>query len=164
MKVPGNQTPTDPQPTVFLKDSFIHSTNIYWGSTTYQALFEQSGWNIKQKREKSPSSWKLHSIFWKLIPGSGRSPGEGVDYPLQYSCLENSTGRGAWQARVHAVANSKSDMTERLTLSLSLLLPKGIHSRLGRIQRCWGGGGAGRAVVTPFTIDRPRRENWSFLL
>ena len=35
------------------------------------------------------------------IPGSGRSPGEGNDYPLQYSCLENSTDRGAWQATVH---------------------------------------------------------------
>ena len=29
-----------------------------------------------------------------LIPGSGRSPGEGKGYPLQYSCLENSTDRG----------------------------------------------------------------------
>ena len=31
-----------------------------------------------------------------LIPESGRSPGEGNGYPLQYSCLENSMGRGAW--------------------------------------------------------------------
>ena len=30
------------------------------------------------------------------IPGSGRSPGEGNDYPLQYSCLENPRDRGAW--------------------------------------------------------------------
>ena len=29
------------------------------------------------------------------IPGSGRSPGEGNGYPLQYSCLENPTDRGA---------------------------------------------------------------------
>ena len=29
------------------------------------------------------------------IPGSGRSPGEGKDYPLQYSCLENPMDRGA---------------------------------------------------------------------
>ena len=33
-----------------------------------------------------------------LIPESGRSPGEGNGYPLQYSCLENSMDRGAWQA------------------------------------------------------------------
>ena len=30
------------------------------------------------------------------IPGSGRSSGEGNGYPLQYSCWENSTDRGAW--------------------------------------------------------------------
>jgi len=36
-----------------------------------------------------------------LIPGSGRSPGEGSGYPFQYSCLENSMDRGAWQAIVH---------------------------------------------------------------
>ena len=33
-----------------------------------------------------------------LIPGSGRSPGEGNDYALQYSCLENPLDRGAWWA------------------------------------------------------------------
>ena len=33
-----------------------------------------------------------------LIPGLGRSPGEGNGYPLQYSCLENSMDRGAWWA------------------------------------------------------------------
>ena len=37
------------------------------------------------------------------IPGSGRSPGEGNGNPLQYSCLENSMDRGAWQATVHGV-------------------------------------------------------------
>ena len=31
-----------------------------------------------------------------LTPGSGRSPGEGNDNPLQFSCLENFTDRGAW--------------------------------------------------------------------
>ena len=40
------------------------------------------------------------------IPGSGRSPGEGNGNPLQYSCLENSTDRGAWWAIVHGVAKS----------------------------------------------------------
>ena len=37
------------------------------------------------------------------IPGLGRSPGEGNSYPQQYSCLENSMDRGAWQAAVHEV-------------------------------------------------------------
>ena len=38
------------------------------------------------------------------IPGLERFPGEGNDYPLQYSCLENSMERGTWQATVHGVA------------------------------------------------------------
>ena len=45
------------------------------------------------------------------IPGSGRSPGEGNGNPLQYSCLENSVDRRAWQATVHVVYK-KSDTTE----------------------------------------------------
>ena len=36
-----------------------------------------------------------------LIPGLGRSPGEGNGNPLQYSCLENPVDRGAWRATVH---------------------------------------------------------------
>ena len=38
-----------------------------------------------------------------LIPGLGRSLGEGNSYPLQYFCLENSMNRGAWWATVHGV-------------------------------------------------------------
>ena len=44
------------------------------------------------------------------IPGLGRSPGQGHDNPLQYSCLENPMDRGTWWAAVHRVA--ESDMTE----------------------------------------------------
>ena len=40
------------------------------------------------------------------IPGAGRSPGEGNDNPLQYSCLENLVVRAAWRAIVHEVAKS----------------------------------------------------------
>ena len=45
-----------------------------------------------------------------LIPGLGRSPGEGNGNPLQYSCLKNPIDREAWQATVHRVV--ESDMTE----------------------------------------------------
>ena len=38
-----------------------------------------------------------------LIPESGRSPGRGNANPFQYSCWENPTVRGAWQATVNAV-------------------------------------------------------------
>ena len=41
-----------------------------------------------------------------LIPGSGRSPGEGNGNPLQYSCLENPTDRGTWWATVYRVSMS----------------------------------------------------------
>ena len=40
------------------------------------------------------------------IPKSGRSPGVGNGNPLQYSCLENSMDRTAWQATVHGVVKS----------------------------------------------------------
>ena len=48
-----------------------------------------------------------------LIPGLGRSPGEGNSYPLQYSGLENSMDRGSWWATVYGLAK-----TEQLSLSL----------------------------------------------
>ena len=41
------------------------------------------------------------------IPGLGRSPGDGKGHPLQYSCLENSMDRGAWQITVHGVTKSQ---------------------------------------------------------
>ena len=40
----------------------------------------------------------------RLIPGLGRSPGEGNGNPLQYPCLENPMDRGTWQATAHGVA------------------------------------------------------------
>ena len=43
-----------------------------------------------------------------LICGSGRSPGGGHGNPLQYSCLENSMDRAAWQATVHRVTKSQT--------------------------------------------------------
>ena len=46
-----------------------------------------------------------------LIPGSGRSPGKGNGYPLQYSFLKNPMDRGAWQATVQRIAKT---LTEQL--------------------------------------------------
>ena len=43
-----------------------------------------------------------------LIPGSGRFPGEGSGYPLQYSCLENFMDRRAWWSTVPGVAKSQT--------------------------------------------------------
>ena len=46
------------------------------------------------------------------IPGSRRSPGEGNDNPLQYSCLENPVDRGAWRATVHGVTKSQTQLSD----------------------------------------------------
>ena len=46
-----------------------------------------------------------------LIPGLGRSPGEGNGIPLQHSCLENSMDGGAW-ATVHGVAKSWTRLSD----------------------------------------------------
>ena len=50
-----------------------------------------------------------------LIPGSGRSPGEGNGNPVQYSCLENSMDRGLWQATVHGVTKSQTPIPKKIT-------------------------------------------------
>ena len=49
-----------------------------------------------------------------LIPGSGRSPGEGNGYPLQYSCLGNPMDRGAGRATVHGAAKSWTRLSASL--------------------------------------------------
>ena len=46
------------------------------------------------------------------IPGWGRSPGGGNGNPLQYSCLENPTDKGAWWATVHGVAKSQTRLSD----------------------------------------------------
>ena len=47
-----------------------------------------------------------------LIPGLGRSPGEGNGNPLQYSCLENPMDGGAWWATVHGVTKSQTQLRD----------------------------------------------------
>ena len=50
---------------------------------------------VTQTVNNLPAMWERDP---GLIPGLGRSPGEGNGYPLQYSCLENSKDRRAWRA------------------------------------------------------------------
>ena len=51
------------------------------------------------------------------------SPGEGNGYPLQYSYLENSVDRGAWQATVHGVARVRHDwVTNTFTFPCTAIL------------------------------------------
>ena len=49
---------------------------------------------------------------WGLIPGLGRSPGEGNGNPLQYSCLEHPLDRRAWRTTVHGVAKSRTRLSD----------------------------------------------------
>ena len=66
-----------------------------------------------------------------VIPGSGRSPGGRHGNPLQYSCLGNPMDRGAWQATVHRVTQSQTQLKQistawhngSVSISLNLLLP-----------------------------------------
>ena len=64
----------------------------------------------------SPGSGSKESTCIKgdpgLIPGSGRSPGEGNGNPLQYSCLENSMDRGASWAIILGVAKSQIQLSD----------------------------------------------------
>ena len=71
-----------------------------------------------------------------LIPESGRSPGEGNGYPLQYSCLENSMDRGAWRATVHRVVDKKRSFTFYRSLRQMLFhLGSGFKSRM--MESAW---------------------------
>ena len=65
---------------------------------------------IKKKKKKN-SACNVGDL--SLIPGLGRSCGEGNGNPLQYSCLENPTDRGAWRATVHGVAKSRTWLSDK---------------------------------------------------
>ena len=55
---------------------------------------------------KNPPTNERDVTDMSSAPEFGRSPGGGHGNPLQYSCLDNPTDRGAWQATVHGVAKS----------------------------------------------------------
>ena len=85
---------------------------------------------------------------WVLIPGLGRSHGGGLGNPLQCSCLENPTDRGAWQATVHGVAKSQTQLKQLTThVDSSNTLSTGHTSEETRLQ-VW--------VTSP--IPQPIRE------
>ena len=57
---------------------------------------------VAQMVKNLPATWEnqVQSLGWE------DSPGEGDGNSFQYSCLENSMGRGAWRATVHCLTNS----------------------------------------------------------
>ena len=73
-----------------------------------------------------------------LLPGLGRSPGEGNGDPLQYSCLGNSMDRGVWWVIVHGVVkswtqwwlnNNKDFLEENILLGIWLILESYVFGR-----------------------------------
>ena len=90
-----------------MKEDFVHVGPA--GKYTYfEILVKNSGFpGGSDSKESACSAGDLDSI-----PGSGRSPGEGIGYPLHYSYLENSMNRGAWRATVHGVAKSWTQLSD----------------------------------------------------
>ena len=79
-----------------------------------------------------------------LIPGMGRSAGEGHDNPLQYSCLENPMDRGAWRATcMHAAA------------AATAIAAKSLQSCPTLVILC------SAACQAPLSMGFPRQEYWS---
>ena len=68
---------------------------------------------VAQLAKNLPAMQETWVWFLGLIPGSGRSPGEGNGNPLQYPCLENPMDRGAWWATVHRVSRVRHDLATK---------------------------------------------------
>ena len=81
------------------------SPNYSWGSFN---LLEQACSGFPGGSDGKESACSAGDLG--LIPGSGRSPGGGHGSPLQYSYLENPMDRGAWQATVHRVGKSQTQL------------------------------------------------------
>ena len=100
------------------------------------------------------------STMWEIRvqSGLGRSPGEGNDNPLHYSCLENPTDRGAWQATVHGVAKNQ---TENLTwgfICSSIRSTTGVGTYRGREWGQWTlSQPSGRHMIKQATV---RKSAW----
>ena len=57
-----------------------------------------------------------------LIPGSGRSPGEGNSNPPRYSCLRNPMDRRTWQATVRGIAKNQTQLSHLAAAAFYLTL------------------------------------------
>ena len=115
----------------FFKETFLKQTSLPFMTTLYN--IERDA--LRCRFSVQDSSWLplplVQGFTWQLsgkesacnagdtgdvgsIPGLGRSPVKGQDNPLQYSCLENPTDRGAWQG------HKESDMTKAFTHAVHL--------------------------------------------
>ena len=99
---------------VLYESSHMELLEIYWGHVWLSQVILRLGTiSIKfpehfpgSTEVKNPSANAGDARDMGLIPGWGRSPGDGHGYPLQYCCLENPVDRGVGQAAVHRVPKS----------------------------------------------------------
>ena len=92
--------------------ALLKFTNSQVVSTSYSEALQK-----KERKRGFPggsngkeSSCNAGDLY--LIPGLGRSPGEGNGNQLQYACLEKSMGRGAWWAIVYGVTKSQTQLSD----------------------------------------------------
>ena len=81
------------------------STYEHWVLGWSKRAYDGSG-KMKSVRY-SDEYWRARALWWLIITGVGSS-----GTPLQYSCLENPTGRGAWWAAVHGVTKSWTQLSD----------------------------------------------------
>ena len=93
---------------------------------------------------KNPPANAGDTGFVGLIPGLGRCPGGGNGNPLQYSCLENPMDRGAWQAIVHGVAKSRTQLSMRECMHIYTQTHSKKTVLLFILRICMGGGDKGK--------------------
>ena len=91
-----------------------------------------------------------------LIPGSGKPSGEGNDNPLQYSCLENLMGRGAWWIQSMGSQRVGHDLVTNQQLVLAYLFFKGLPGgSVGKESAC----NVGHLGSTPGSGRSPAERN-----
>ena len=86
------------------------------------------------KKKKKSNNPLAHAGDGVLIPGLGRSLGEGNDIPLQYSCLENPTDRGDLWARVPGIAKSHTRLTERFNNNIVIIILSIIPKKYKKVK------------------------------
>ena len=87
---------------IFIYILTYYNYNILYIYVYFKLVYDTLGFPGDSDGKESACNMGIPS----LIPGLGRSPGEGNGYPLQYSCLENSMDRRAWWATVYGVAKT----------------------------------------------------------
>ena len=85
----------------------------------FSQIFKENVWCIPFASDGKESACSAGDPA--SIPRLGRSPGEGNGYPLWYSCLGNPMDRGAWQATVHGVIKSRTQLSHSFSSAVTAL-------------------------------------------